>query len=72
MYGRLGGMYFLHLTEASAQRRRLAQPSHAKSNHSTDPVGANRPAEGFAMFVRLVAVMGIAFAAVAALAIMVG
>jgi hypothetical protein len=73
MYGRLGGMYFLHLTEASAQRRRLAQSSHAKAGQAqSSQAGASRPAEGFAMFVRLVAVLGIAFAAVAALAIMVG
>jgi hypothetical protein len=73
MYGRLGGMYFLHLTEASAQRRRLAQSGHAKAGQAQPShVGASRSAEGFAMYVRLLAVMVIAFAAVAALAIMVG
>ncbi|WJH38026.1 hypothetical protein N7E02_01000 (plasmid) [Aliirhizobium terrae] len=71
MYGRLGGMYFLHLTEASAQRRRLAQSSHAESSHSVGTAGASRPAEGFGMFIRLIAVLGVAFAAIAALAIMI-
>lgn len=73
MYGRLGGMYFLHLTEASEQRRRLAQSGHAQLSQakSVHSVGASRPTEGFGMFIRLAAVMGVAFAAIAALAIMV-
>jgi hypothetical protein len=71
MYGRLGGMYLLHLTEASAQRRRLAQSGHARSSHPAGTAAAGGPAEGFGMFIRLVAVVGIAFAAIAALAIMV-
>jgi hypothetical protein len=68
MYGRLGGMYFLHLAEASAQRRRLAQSNQAQSSN----VGSSRPVDGFAMFIRLVAVIGVAVAAIAALAMMVG
>ena len=60
-------MYFLHLTEASEQRRRLARSGHFVTN-----AGAGRPTEGFAVFTRLLAVVTIAFAAIAALAIVVG
>jgi hypothetical protein len=67
MYGRLGGMYLLHLTEAREQRRRLAQAGHPAGG-----AGAGRPAEGYGMFAWLVAVLTIAIAATAALATVVG
>lgn len=73
MYGRLGGMYFLHLTEANAQRRRLAEAdrdpgpgAHIHSRSRGSDLG------GFAMFVRLLCVMGAGLAAIALLAAMVG
>lgn len=67
MYGRLGGMYFLHLAEASAQRRRLAQ------SDGEGRVGRRSTAgEDVAMFLRLLVVMGTGFGAIAVLAIMVG
>lgn len=65
MYGRLGGMYYLHLAEANAQRRRLAQPEPELRSRSS-------ASEGLAVFLRLFGVMGIGFGAIATLAIMVG
>lgn len=63
MYGRLGSIYLLHLTEAGAQRHRL-----------TDGYpGAQSVAPGMsvAMFLRLAAVLGVGFCAIGVLAIMV-
>lgn len=67
MHGRLGGMYFLHLAEAVAQRRRLAEAHPEKA-------GADRQATGPGLFVllRLLGVMGVGFAAIATLAVIAG
>lgn len=66
MYGRLGSIYLLHLTEAGAQRRRLAQ------SYSGVPRAGNAAGLGFAVFLRLGAVLCIGFCALAALSLMVG
>jgi len=65
MYGRLGSLYLLHLTEAGAQRRRLAQayPGAKRTN--------NAAGMSLAVFLRLGAVLCIGFCALAALSVMV-
>ncbi len=67
MYGRFGGMYFLHLAEASAQRRRLAQTETEPGRPLHGTAG-----EGLAMFLRLLGVVGASFGAIAVLAAIAG
>lgn len=67
MYGRLGNIYLLHLTEAGAQRHRLAQAYPGA--HRAESIAAGM---SLAMFLRLAAVLGVGFCAIAALAAMVG
>ncbi len=71
MYGRLGSIYLLHLTEACAQRRRLtgAHPRVYPAAHRADSAVTGM---SFAMLSRLAAVLGVGFCAIAALAVMVG
>lgn len=50
MFGRLGSVYFLHLAEAEAQRRRLAE--------------ANRPEDAnLSVFLRLIGVIALGLCA---------
>ncbi|MBO0140088.1 hypothetical protein JZX87_02760 [Agrobacterium sp. Ap1] len=64
MYGRLGVINLLHLTEAEAQRRRLAQ--------ARPVTGDTAAGMSLAMALRLIGVLGVGFCAIAALAVMVG
>ena len=50
MFGRLGNVYFLHLAEAQAQRRRLSKPAR--------PADAN-----LGVFLRLVGVIALGLGA---------
>lgn len=68
MYGRLGSIYLLNLTEASAQRRRLAHAAHPAAHRARGAA----PGMSLAMLCRLIAVLGVGFGAIAALAVMVG
>ncbi|WP_312403370.1 hypothetical protein [Rhizobium sp.] len=67
MYGRLGSIHLLHLTEAEAQRRRLA---HAYPD--TCRAGGTAAGMSLAIALRLIGVLGVGFCAIAALAVMVG
>lgn len=67
MYGRLGSIYLLHLTEAGAQRRRLT-PAYP----DVDRAGSVAGGMSLVMCFRLAAVLGAGFCAIAALAMMVG
>ncbi|MBW9086995.1 hypothetical protein JNB91_03970 [Rhizobium wenxiniae] len=67
MYGRLGSIYLLHLTEAGAQRRRLTQAHPGAHRAGSVDAGMSLP-----MLFRLAAVLGVGFCAIAALAVMVG
>lgn len=62
MYGRLGSIYLLHLTEAGAQRRRMAQPYPGAQRAEGTAAGMS-----FAVFLRLAAVLGAGFCALAVL-----
>lgn len=66
MYGRLGVINLLHLTEAEAeaQRRRLAQ--------ARPVTGGTAAGMSLAMALRLIGVLGVGFCAIAALAVIVG
>jgi hypothetical protein len=74
MYGRLGGMYFLHLAEASAQRRRLAEAGSRTGPSKMQPERPERqPMDGgVMMFLRLVGVLGVGLAAIVTLSVLVG
>ncbi|MBB4346415.1 hypothetical protein [Aliirhizobium cellulosilyticum] len=63
MYGRLGVINLLHLTEAEAQRR-LAQ--------ARPVTGDTAAGMSLAMALRLIGVLSVGFCAIAALAVMVG
>lgn len=67
MYGRLGSIYLLHLTETGAQRRRLTQ-AHLGAQRA----GGATADMSLAMFFRLAAVLGIGFCVIAVLALMAG
>ncbi len=67
MYGRLGSIYLLHLTEAGAQRHRLAQAHPGAHRAESTAAGMS-----LAIFFRLGAVLCVGFCAIAALAVMVG
>lgn len=66
MYGRLGSIYLLNLTEAGAQRRRLA-PSYPDAQRTNNSAGMS-----LAVFLGLGAVLCIGFCALAAFSVMVG
>lgn len=68
MYGLLGSIYLLCLTEAGAQRRRLTQ-AYPHAHRAADRTAAGM---SLVMFFRLAAVLGVGFGAIAMLAMMVG
>lgn len=67
MYGRLGSIHLLHLHEAGAQRHRLERVNPDQGSF----VGADAGIS-LAMALRLIGVLGVAFCAIAVLAVMVG
>jgi hypothetical protein len=68
MYGRLGSIYLLNLTEAGAQRRRMTHAEYQVAHRA----GNAAAGMSLAMFFRLVAVLGVGFCAMVALAVMAG